>query len=255
MSRLVIRELRGREEYEQAQEIARAAWKFPDLLLPAVADLQMAGHIGGLTAAAFEDGRMLGFVHGVPRSNLPEPCQHSHLLAVLPDARGRGLAHRLKFFQRGWCLKRGIGLITWTYDPLLVKNAHLNLVRLRARAVAYLEDFYGPMGGIYGGLPTDRFEVHWRLGDRAVARAARARPVDPAGAETLPRFAGGRLPKGPVTVELPRNAPELYASDAAAAMRERLRFRKLAGTLLARGYAATGIKPLATRALYVFERT
>src|ERR1051326_1296198 len=101
------RVLRKPSEFAQAQEVARSAWKFSDLELPPVADLQMVGHIGGFTAGAFEDGQMLGFVHGVPRTNLREPAQHSHLLAVTPAARGRSLASRLKFFQRDWCLERG----------------------------------------------------------------------------------------------------------------------------------------------------
>lgn len=254
MSRITLRALRGREEYEQAQNIARAAWKFSDLALTAVSDLQMVDHVGGLTAAAFDGGKMLGFVHGVPRTNLREPCMHSHLLAVLPEARGQGLAHRLKFFQRQWCLKRGIKLVTWTYDPLLLKNAHLNLVRLKAQGRVYLQDFYGPMGGIYGGLPTDRFEIHWRLTDPAVRKAARARPADAGDAETLPLFTGGRPRGRRLTVDIPLNAPDLYASDTVAALRERLRFRRLAGKLLASGYAAVAIKPLLTRALYVFEK-
>lgn len=218
MSRIVIRPLRNRNEYLQAQEVARAAWQFDDVQLTPAADMQMVGHIGGLTAGAFENGEMLGFIHGVPRTNLDEPCMHSHQLAVIPAARGRGLAARLKFFQRRWCLDRGIKRVTWTYDPLLVRNAHLNLVRLKARAQKYLPDFYGPMGGIYGNLPTDRFEVRWRL-----------------------------------AVEIPLDTLGLCATDPAAALRERLRFRRLATRLFAGGYAAVAIKPLPGRALYVFE--
>jgi chorismate synthase len=82
---------------------------------------------------------------------------------VVPEAQGRGLSVRLKLFQRRFCLDHGIRLVTWTYDPLLVKNATLNLNRLRARATRYVRDLYGAMGGIYHGLPTDRFEVRWRL--------------------------------------------------------------------------------------------
>ena len=252
---ITIRILKSPAEFAQAQEVARAAWKFSDLELPPVADLQMIGHIGGFTAGAFENGAMLGFVHGVPRTNLREPCQHSHLLAVVPAARGRSLASKLKFYQRDWCLKRGIKLVTWTYDPLLVRNAHLNLVRLGGRARTYINDFYGPMGGIYGNLPTDRFEVHWRLTDPAVRAAAKRKPEDPADAESLPAFTGGR-PKGRrVTVDVPADALGLYAADAAAAMHERLRFRKLATALFKAGFAAVSVKPGVTRALYVFERS
>ena len=76
--------------------------------------------------------------------------------------------------------------MTWTYDPLLVRNARLNLVRLRARGVAFLPNLYGPLGGLYGGLPTDRFEVLWRLDAPEVEAAARGREPKLADAASLP---------------------------------------------------------------------
>jgi chorismate synthase len=217
--------------------------------------MQAVSHAGGLTAGAYQGRRLVGFVHGIPRTNLDEPCQHSHMLAVVPRARGRGLAVRLKLFQRRWCLDRGIRLVTWTYDPLIVKNAHLNLVRLKARACAYHRNLYGPLGGIYGPLPSDRFEVWWRLDDPAVAAAARKRPGETADAEELPRVTGRRLPSGRrLAVEIPLGAPGFFASDPTRASRERLRLRRIASALLAKGYQATSLQVLPGSALYVFER-
>ncbi len=231
-----------------AREIARAAWGFKDLELPPVADLLAVTHAGGLTAGAFEAGRMLGFVHGIPRTNLEQSAQHSHLLAILPKEQGRGLAPRLKFYQRAWCLERGIRLVTWTYDPLLVKNAFLNLVRLKARAVAYLVDFYGPTGGIYGNLPTDRFEVHWRLDEPEVAEAAGERPK---------RKLSNRPTRDAVRVEISATAPALYAEDPKAARRARMSLRRQARRLFEDGYEATSIEQNAESktAVYRFERT
>jgi GNAT superfamily N-acetyltransferase len=133
--------------------VARRAWGWPDIDLPPITDLVATAHVGGLVAGAFDGGEMVGFVSGMPRLGLGEPCHHSHMLAVVPEAQGRGLAARLKLFQRRFCLERGIRLVTWTYDPLLVKNAALNLNRLGAAAAVYVRDFYGPMGGIYHACP------------------------------------------------------------------------------------------------------
>jgi len=248
VSRIVLRELRTPAELQLAQDVARAAWGWQDLAIPPLADLVAVGHAGGVTAGAFEDKRLLGFVHGIPRTNAGEPCQHSHMLAVRPEAQGRGLSVRLKLYQKRWCLARGIRLVTWTYDPLLVKNARLNLDRLGARAHNYVRDFYGPMGGIYGDLPTDRFEVEWRLD------ATRATPRMPT--RDLPLYDGGPPARERVVgVAISGEAPGLYAADPPRARIERLRFRRLAERLFARGYEAVSIRPDGTRAVYVFEKT
>ena len=255
MKRVSLRELRGPAEFAAAQAIAKAAWATSDLSTSAAADLIALTHAGGLTAGAFQGGRMVGFVHGFPRILEGEVCQHSHLLAVHPSAQGQGLSVRLKFFQRRWCLARGIRLVTWTYDPLLVKNARLNLGRLRARATSYFRDFYGNIGGIYGVLPTDRFELRWDLDREDVRRAAkgaRFRDADPSGVVV---WARGGLPRTRrVGVEIPLGAPGIYSADPKRALRARLDLRTRSEKLMRRGYAATGIAVLGDSALYVFER-
>jgi predicted GNAT superfamily acetyltransferase len=178
------------------------------------------------------------------------------MLGVRREWRGRGIATRLKFFQRAWCLERGIRLMTWTYDPLFLKNARLNLVQLRARGSRYLANLYGPLGGLYGTLPSDRFEVLWRLDAPEVVRAARGIVPEVSGARELPRATPRRLPRTRrVAVEVPPGAPEFYATDAAAARRARFRLRRVATRLFALGFEATAIDISHQPALYVFERS
>jgi predicted GNAT superfamily acetyltransferase len=252
---LQLRAVHVAAELRMVQDVARRTWRFSERELPSIADLVATAHVGGLVAGAFEGGEMLGFVTGLPRLGQSEPCLHSHMLAVVPEAQGRGLSVRLKLFQRRFCLAHGIRLVTWTYDPLLVKNAALNLNRLRARATRYVRDLYGPMGGIYQGLPTDRFEVRWRLDPPMAARSARGRPPHPSGLGELPRARAGVIPRARrVAVEIPAGAPGLYARQPRLAHRARLGLRRLAETLFSRGYAATGIVPGPTHALYLFER-
>jgi len=254
--RLVIRELRSPEEFLETTHVSKAAWGFSERAVSPASDIIAATHAGGLTAAAFEGKKMLGFVHGIPRTNLEEPCQHSHLLAVRPDAQGRGLSTKLKFFQRAWCLERGIRLVTWTYDPFLLKNAKLNVGRLRGTVRRLLPDFYGHMGGIYAGLPTDRFEINWRLDDPLVERAARGEARPPAGLPDLPCVTRPRgIPSAPrVLLPFLANAPRVYRTDPARSLAARRGFRRLAAALFAGGFEVTDVVVREGEPAYVLDR-
>ena len=103
---------------------------------------------------------------------------HSHMNAVDPAARGRGVGVALKLRQRAVCLAHGVDEMRWTYDPLIRRNARLNLVRLGAEVVAFLPDFYGELGdAITGADRSDRFEVRWRLGSPRTTRALALGPL------------------------------------------------------------------------------
>jgi len=94
---------------------------------------------------------------------------HSHYMAVHPEYRGGGLGEQLKRSQAQWCLANGYTAMRWTFDPLQLTNAHLNLNKLGAIGVAYRENLYGTLGGINGSLPSDRLVVLWDLvGERPV---------------------------------------------------------------------------------------
>jgi len=257
-ARVVLRELETPEEYAETEEVSKAAWRFTDRAVSPASDLVAATHAGGLTAAAYEGKRMLAFVHGIPRVDLGQRAQHSHLLAVRPEAQGRGLAADLKLFQRRWCLDRGISLVTWTYDPFLVKNARLNLVRLGGTVRTLLPNFYGVMGGIYASLPTDRFEVTWRLLDPEVERAAAGAPrLSPPDSPDLPIATLRSLPSSAERTALPfpAGAPKTYRSDPERSLREKRSFRKLATELFRRGYEAYGVTVREAFPVYLLRRT
>ncbi|MCM3875663.1 MAG: GNAT family N-acetyltransferase [Thermoanaerobaculia bacterium] len=241
--RLVVRDLRTPEEFIETTHVSKAAWGFAERAVSPASDLVAATHAGGLTAAAFLGGKMVGFVHGIPRTNLGEPCQHSHLLAVKPEAQGRGLSVKLKLHQRAWCLARGIRLVTWTYDPFLLKNAKLNIGHLRATARTFHPNFYGLMGGIYGDLPSDRFEVAWRLDDPVVVRAAAGEARPRPDASGLPIARSPRsLPSGRrLLLPFPAGAPGIYRTDHDGTLKERHRFAALVKPLFARGYEVTDV--------------
>src|SRR5205807_6359307 len=118
----------------------------------------------GQVIGAFDGDLVIGFAMAFPGYKAGRPYLHSHMLAVLPEYRNAGLGRRLKLAQRQEALSRGFDLMEWTFDPLEIKNAHLNIVRLGAIARRYQPDFYGPSSSpLQGGLPTDRLYAEWWL--------------------------------------------------------------------------------------------
>jgi predicted GNAT superfamily acetyltransferase len=103
---------------------------------------------------------------------------HSHMTAVTDGERSGGVGYALKLWQRAVCVREGIDEVRWTYDPLMARNAHFNLVKLGAEVVAYRPDFYGAMDDtVNAGDRSDRFEVSWRLrSDRVLEAVAGRRP-------------------------------------------------------------------------------
>ncbi|MFB9993893.1 GNAT family N-acetyltransferase [Deinococcus oregonensis] len=154
-----VRELQGQAELLGAEDLQLQVWGGSERDIFPRDAMRALQHIGGLVAGAVSGGQVVGLVVGLPTSR-PE-VQHSHLLAVHPAQRGAGLALALKLFQAEWCAARQITQIEWTYDPLRALNAHFNLHRLGAGVGNYLTDFYGEMGGINAGLPSDRVVAVW----------------------------------------------------------------------------------------------
>ncbi len=220
----VIRDLAGMDEFLAAEALQRTVWGSDDL--PDPADLMMViQHEGGLVAGAFNGSDLVGYVFGFPTRD--PAIQHSHRLAVHPGMRGGGLAVQLKWYQRQWCLQRGISLVRWTFDPLRRTNAHLNIGRLGAIVRTYHCDYYGEMKGINAGLPSDRVLAEWFLNDARVAALASGQPA----------------PKSAVDderVAIPSNFEALLASGHDRALAERMRVRAGMLALLSRGYVACG---------------
>lgn len=183
MTDITFRDLSGMAEFRAAEDLQREVWGEGDQ--PDPADLMMVIQAeGGLVGGAFVDGRLMGYVFGFPTRD-PD-VQHSHRLAVLPQARGLHLGLRLKHYQRDWGLRHGIARIRWTFDPLRPLNAALNIHRLGATSCTYLPDYYGEMAGINSGLASDRLLVDWDLAAPVVAALAEGRPRPPTSGTAVP---------------------------------------------------------------------
>jgi len=130
-------------------------------------------HSGNYVAIAYDGHHPIAAAIGFRGEDAQGPHLHSHIAGVLPHWQGSSVGYLLKQHQRGWALERGLERITWTFDPLVARNAYFNVVKLGARLTKYYVDFYGPMDdGINLGDETDRCLVTWRLSDPAAVAAA-----------------------------------------------------------------------------------
>jgi predicted GNAT superfamily acetyltransferase len=158
-------------DYSRCVELQLAVWGYSDGDLIPKRVFIVAQRIGGQVIGAYDRETMVGFAMSLPGYRDGKPYLHSHMLAVLPEYRNHGLGRRLKLAQRDDALARGFELMEWTFDPLEIKNAHLNIARLGAIARRYIPDFYGPSTSpLQGGLPTDRLVAEWWLRSDRVRR-------------------------------------------------------------------------------------
>ncbi|PWH18331.1 MAG: hypothetical protein DDG60_00630 [Anaerolineae bacterium] len=170
-----IRILETPEEMAEVEQLQRVIWPGSETDVVPLHLLITAAHNGGLALGAFEDGKMVGFVFGFPGlyevPDGPRLKHCSHMLGVLPGLRDAGIGFALKRAQWQIIRKQGIDRVTWTYDPLQSRNAHLNIARLGAVCNTYLREVYGQMrDGLNAGLPSDRFQVDWWVNTRRVER-------------------------------------------------------------------------------------
>lgn len=256
LSDLEIRPLEGQAEYRACVELQELTWGagFGEGVPPTI--LQLSQKLGGVASGAFDrSGSLVGFVFGLTGWVDGRSVHWSDMLAVHPDARGRGLGEALKRHQRERLLESGVTLAQWTYDPLEARNGRINLSRLGATAGEYVRDFYGQgVSVLHEGIGTDRLIVDWELDSERVGR--RLGGVDPvptfAGFEDVPRlnrpFLRSGLPdcepldgdreEPRLLVAVPAEVQAVKRADAALARHWRSVTREAFEGYLPRGYRA-----------------
>jgi predicted GNAT superfamily acetyltransferase len=178
-----IRQLSHLDEFRDVLRLQQEIWGFADVELLPLRFLVVVSRVGGHVFGAYDGGEMIAFCFAIPGIKPGNaPYLHSHMLGVQPAYRDTGIGRRLKLRQREEALSRGITLIEWTFDPLELKNAYLNIVKLGAIVRRYSENQYGVTASpLHGGLPTDRCYAEWWLNDeRAKGRHAVERIAYPA---------------------------------------------------------------------------
>jgi predicted GNAT superfamily acetyltransferase len=266
---IVIRRVETQAEYEECVRIQDETWGagFSERVPSAI--LKVSQYLGGVTAAAFDgaaaDARILGFVFGMTGIRDGQLVHWSDMLAVRPEARDHGIGRRLKLYQRSLVAELGVTQILWTFDPLVSRNAHLNLNALGARVTDYVPDMYGADTGseLHQGIGTDRFVVAWEVrgdvsgaAEPALSHRAKGQRGGGAGSgdgrgeaePALSHRAKGQRGSGAVRtgaevlVEIPQDIQQLIVADPAAALRWRESTRPAFLRLLADGYRVAGFE-------------
>ncbi|TAL13308.1 MAG: GNAT family N-acetyltransferase [Frankiales bacterium] len=253
---VVVRPLDTLDRVLDAEALLGEVWRSPTKAPLSAEVMRAVEHAGGYVVGAYDDSpgstRMLAassaFLALGPDGRV---ALHSHISGVLAHAQGRRVGWALKLHQRAWCLERGIETVTWTFDPLVRRNAWFNLAKLGAVGVEYLVDFYGPMSdGLNAGEPTDRLFTRWQLLAPEVVAAvgavgAGAQPAT--GHLLLDERDGGPAPGRPAVpgerslVRLPADVEALRIAAPERARAWRLAVRDVLAPLVDRGARVTGM--------------
>jgi predicted GNAT superfamily acetyltransferase len=167
--RITIRKCSNLDEFKACVALQKEVWNFDDVDLIPLRMFVVSQKIGGQIIGAFDGPELIGFAFSIPGTRSGHPYLHSHMLAVRAAWRNYGLGRSMKLAQREDAIARGFDLLEWTFDPLEIKNAYLNLVRLGAIARRYSVNHYGfSSSPLQGGLPTDRLVAEWWLKSKRV---------------------------------------------------------------------------------------
>ena len=181
---VTIRKCEMLREMQACFALQKEVWKFSDAELIPVRIFVVASKIGGQVIGAFagtdDKKELIGFALALPGMRNGHSYLHSQMLAVRQQYRNGGLGRRMKLYQREDALARGFELMEWTFDPLEIKNAYLNIEKLGAIARRYSIDQYGfTSSPLQGGLPSDRLVAEWWMKSKRVeavlAEAPRAK--------------------------------------------------------------------------------
>ncbi|RPJ27475.1 MAG: GNAT family N-acetyltransferase [Chloroflexi bacterium] len=263
------------------EALQRVVWPGSETEIVPAHLLITAVHNGGLVVGAFVDDQLVGFVFGFPglesTPDGPRPKHCSHMLGIHPDQRDSGIGFALKRAQWQMVRHQGLDHITWTYDPLLSRNAYLNITKLGAVCNTYRRSEYGELrDGLNAGLPSDRFQVDWWIHTRRVERRLGKRPRRPLKLENFSKAAlqplysvhDASAPHQPgswlrppehfsplngklVLAEIPSDFIALKDADLALARDWRFFLRELFEAAFAEGYIVTDFVYEQSRSFYV----
>jgi chorismate synthase len=257
-----VRPIGALAEYRACVALQAEVWGEGFEAVPA-AVLQVATHVGGICLGAFDhDGTLCGIVFGLSGSEDGVPMHWSHLLAVRESVRNLGVGRLLKERQRELLASRGIPEMQWSFDPMIARNAHLNLNRLGARVVRYVPDMYGITDSpLHHGLATDRLVVALATSPAPASSRVRARPTsapvltpEPQAGDDVIEPAGTARPPA-LWIEVPSDFQELLARSPSSAVRWHGALRQQFLWALGEGYVVTGLHRdrFTARSYYLLE--
>ncbi len=222
------------QDAQAASDLLNQVWQMPaGVDVMELSTLVALAHSGNYVAIA----RSRTTAHEVLAASVgffgpPGQPLHSHITGVVGSAMGRGIGRAMKLHQRAWALERGATQITWTFDPLVARNAFFNLTTIGAQAIAYFPDHYGPMiDGLNAGQGSDRMLMRWDL--------HASPPPAPAQAGTPEGTLDGAEVRH---IEVPADIEALRRTDPATSIRWRTDTRAAFTALMAEGWRVAGIE-------------
>lgn len=266
MEGVVIRPLTTLDELQAAETLQRQVWDAPSTVIYQPMLISLVRN-GGAVLGAFKEDRLIGILIGYLGMESPDADRPamanlklvSQRMAIAPDFRNSGLGYEMKLAQRRFAMRHGIRLITWTFDPLLSRNAHLNVRKLGAVIYEYHRDYFGTAHApLVAAESSDRVVAEWwvtsnRVEQRLSGRRAglsieqylsgNARLLNPSGVAASGLPTPPELMEAPhtsvVLVEIPENFDDILKRDPALAVRWRQHSRVALETVLRAGYTAT----------------
>jgi chorismate synthase len=272
-----IRPLLSLEEYQATETLQSIVWGLNNRMIVPVNILVTAQREGGLVLGAFDKDKTNAYHHGLigfvfssvgltPTGQLK---QCSQMAGVVPAYQNQQIGYRLKCVQRDILVSRGFTLITWTFNPLIARNARFNLHKLGATCNTYLPNVYGTDSrNKQTALPTDRFYVEWNMTDEHVCNRLGHRYQSP----TLPELQNNYIPQiNPIAsdvkdatnaadadlllVEIPRDIQAIERTDMSLAVVWQEHVRYVFETLFARGYQAVDVLVEYEHVCYLLQRS
>ena len=236
-----IRILSGIKEQDLARAIFDEVWPSEEGTQITANLLQAMVHNGTYVAGAFIGDEIVAAAFAFPGLDTNMNLHlHSHMAAVKEGFRNRNIGSALKFHQRSWALEHGYDTITWTFDPLVRRNAKLNLIKLGVQVFDYFSDFYGDLpDALNAGDPTDRVIAHWDIANGHLLKSetdGREIPVALENLDGKPVQHEVSSNNAQVLCYLPVDIIELRARDSALALEWRLAMRNQLQPRLSKGW-------------------
>jgi predicted GNAT superfamily acetyltransferase len=231
---LEIRTLEAPDDMASVITVLQQVWG-PQTQIANVELLRAMAHSGGYVAGVYDQDRLVGASFGFLARHLGQPALHSHVTGIVPGLQHSGLGRSIKFHQRDWAAERDLAWITWTFDPIVRRNAWFNIEVLGAHVSDYLVDFYGPMtDSINAHDESDRLLVAW--------------PTDPTATIEEPVHD----PQA-IEVSTPEDIVVIRRTDPDAARDWRLRLREELGERMHRGAVVSGFTRAGAYIVYAGE--
>lgn len=250
-----VRVLNTIEQLEEIRALEAEIWGYSDSI-PTHQTLTAVKN-GGLVLGAFSNHQLIGFQYSFPGFNGQNVYLCSHILAMLPEYRNKGIGEKLKYAQREEAQKLGYRLITWTYDPLESINGYLNIGKLGGKCSSYIPNCYGEMEDLLNkGIPSDRFLVHWPTQPQADHHSLETMlDFEETNNRTINQWEWKEGVLSPTTigeiaedenhsifVAIPKNYREIREKNQTIALRWRMKTREVFTTLFHQGYQVTGFR-------------